>query len=48
VECAFENARKIAGPIDTIDAFAERAVDLQLARVVVKIDFLMRMPPVEV
>ena len=48
MERALENPREVLDAIDAIHALAERPVDLELARVVVEVDLLMRMPSVEV
>ena len=48
MERALDDARQIARVVDAVDALAERTVDLELVRVLVQVDFLVRMAAVEV
>jgi hypothetical protein len=40
------DARQISSAIDTIDALAERTIDLRLVRVLVEVELLVRVPAV--
>jgi hypothetical protein len=46
VKGALDDARQVAHVVDAVDALAERPVDLELIRILVKIDLLVRMAPV--
>ena len=48
VERAFDDPRQITGVVDSVDALAERAVDLKLIRILMKVDLLVRMAAMEV
>ena len=48
VERTFDDPRQIAGVVDPVDALAERAVDLKLIGILMKVDLLVRMAAMEV
>jgi hypothetical protein len=48
MERALHHPRKILDAVDAIDALAERPVDLELVRILVEVDLLMRVPPLVV
>ena len=48
VECALHDPRQVASMIDAVDPLAERAIDLELVRVLMEVDLLVRMPAMEI
>src|SRR6266511_3500729 len=47
MERALDDSRQIRGAVDPVDALAERTIDLELVRILMQIEFLVRVAPVE-